>query len=186
MRPTFLAGLVLLATTPLLARAQSQVDSIRASIRRVAPDSFPELPPAVKLDLKARGCTVPQSVYPRGRNNVIRGSFTAAGKAQWAVLCSVRDTAIILVYDGAGRTPVDSLERSADIGWVQWGGSAWEYSRYLSMLPQRQIRLWKTDLDGRPIPGPIDHDAISQAFLDKSAEAFYWARGRWYRQLTAD
>ncbi len=174
-----------LTTGPRAAGRTKAVGGFEGARLLVVPRDA-QLLPAVKRDLNSRGCTVPQSVYPRGRNNVTRGSFTAAGKVQWAVLCSVRDTAEILVYDTAGRAPVDALEWSADIGWVQWGGSAWEYSRYVSVLPQQQIRRWRTDLDGRPIPPPIDHDAISQAFLDKSAEGFYWARGRWYRQLTAD
>jgi hypothetical protein len=186
MRQTVVAAFVLLTGTPLCANAQSRADSIRVSVRRIAPDSFPELPPAVKRDLNARGCTVPQSVWPMRRNNVIRGAFTAAGRMQWALLCSVRDTTSILVYDATSAAPVDSLERSADVNWVQYGGSAWEYSRYLSVLPRAQIRGWTTDIEGDPVPRPIDHDAINQAFLDKAAEAFYCARGRWYRQLTAD
>jgi len=158
-----------------------------SAVRRLAPTTFAELPQTIRRDLESRGCLVPQSYDETRPHNVLRGSFTVAASSEWAILCSVRDTATILIYDGARGVAVDSLERSSDAGWVQSvAGDQWGYSRYLSVLPRGAIRGWTRDLDGQRIPRPIDHDAINQAFSGKGAEAFYKARGRWYRQLTAD
>ena len=49
-----------------------------------------------------------------------------------------------------------------------------------------KIPLWRDDVDGHPIPQPIDHDAIEDIFEGKAADAFYYAAGRWYRQVTAN
>ena len=144
----------------------------------------------MRRDLEARGCLVPQPWDARAPQNVVRGAFTAARAREWAVLCSVRGTSQILIYRseqaGTGRV-VDSLERAADGAWVQGiGGGRWGYSRLLRVLPRGQTRRWREDGEGNPIPRPVDHDALEQVFLDKAAEAFYFAAGRWYRTFTAD
>lgn len=133
---------------------------------------------------------MPQPWSGRAPKNIVHGSFTAARADEWAVLCSVNDTSRILIYRvGRDRAsaPVDSLLRESDVGWMQGvGGDRWGYSRLLQVRPLRRIRAWRHDIDGQPIPQPLDHDAIEQAFVGKSAEAFYFAGGRWYRQITAD
>jgi hypothetical protein len=102
----------------------------------------------------------------------------------------VRDTSQILIYrtaTGPAARVVDSLMPAPDRSWLQGvGGGRWGYSRLLQTRPLRRIRAWRTDTDRQLIPQPIDHDAIEQVFLDKAAEAFYYAGGRWYRQITAD
>jgi hypothetical protein len=145
------------------------------------------LPIAIRHDLETRGCRVPQPWDAAAPANVIRGSFTAARRNEWAVLCSVRDTSQILIYRVGFPTPVDSLQRSSDVGWMQGvGGDRWGYSRLLQVRPLQRIRAWRHDIDGQTIPQPVDHDAIEQVFEGKAAEAFYFAAGRWYRQVTAD
>jgi len=133
---------------------------------------------------------VPQPWDERTPKNIIHGSFTAARVGEWAVLCSVNDTSRILIYRvgrDRARTTVDSLLREADVGWMQGvGGNRWGYSRLLLVRPLGKSRAWRHDIDGHVIPQPVDHDAIEQAFVGKSAEAFYFAGGRWYRQITAD
>lgn len=159
------------------------------SIRRLAPSMFPQLPASVRHDLEARGCLVPQPWYGGAPQNVIRGAFTSANAIEWAVLCSVRETSQILIYRLGRSTShvVDSLERSGDGAWVQGiGEGRWGYSRLIQALPRRRIRGWRVDVDRNRIPQPIDHDAIEQAFVEKASQAFYFARGRWYRQITAD
>jgi len=169
------------------ARARPSPDSIR----RLVPAAFPVLPVSIRRDLETRRCRVPQpwgdQQVPR---NVIHGSFTAARLDEWAVVCSVRDTSQILVYRvGVDRAaaPVDSLLRESDVGWMQGeGGDRWGYSRLIQVRSLGKIRAWRHDIDGHVIPQPVDHDAIEQPFVGKSAEAFYFAAGRWHRQITAD
>jgi hypothetical protein len=157
------------------------------AIRRLAPSAFTNLPAPVRARLQQRGCTVPQWWGNATPHNVVAGAFTAAGKSEWAVLCSVRDTAQILILDAASGMPVDSLERSADTGWVQSiGDGKWGYSRYLTLRSRARIARIRVDADGKPIPQPMDHDAINQAFAEKAATALYLSGGRLYRWATAD
>ena len=66
------------------------------------------------------------------------------------------------------------------------GSSRWGFSRLLRLLPLKQIRAWRHDVEGHAMPQPIDHDAIEQVFIEKAAEAFYYVAGRLYRQVTAE
>lgn len=183
-------GALLFSVTTLLfiaPSARGQSTTSPDSVRRLAPSVFPKLPLAIRRDLETRGCRVPQPWDEPTPANVIHGSFTAARKTEWAVLCSVRDTSQILIYRVDVPTPVDSLQRGADVGWMQGvGGDRWGYSRLLQVRSLRKIRAWRHDIDGQTIPQPVDHDAIEQVFEGKGAEAFYFSAGRWYRQVTAD
>jgi len=160
------------------------------SVRRVAPDSLPKVPGTVRRDLVRRGCLVPQPYDARKPTNVAHGAFTAPKVSEWAILCSAHDTSEILIYRVSGSAdlrPIDSLERAADLAWMQRiSDTQWGFSRLLGTLPLDRIRTWRRDDAGRSIPRPIDHDAIEQTFLGKAADAFYRAEGRWYRRATAD
>lgn len=159
-------------------------------VRRLAPSSFPQLPAAVRHDLERRHCLVPQPYDANAPSNVTHGAFTGPKVSEWAILCSAQDTSQILIYriaaSGDARA-LDSLERAADVGWMQGiGNIEWGFSRLLRTLPPERIRTWRRDDEGRAIPRPIDHDAIEQAFLGKAADAFYRAAGRWYHRATTD
>lgn len=176
--------MLLLCVLPLRLVAAQAFDQRLASIRRVTPGELRILPAPVRAVLDARGCRVPQAQAPT-TTNAVRGAFTAAHRLEWAVLCSVHDTSRILVLSLNGVV-LDSLERSADIGWVQQStGGSWAYSRRLSVVPPSAVRRWHRT-DGDRIPLPIDHDAIGDAFEGKGASGYYFASGRWYRRITAD
>lgn len=160
-------------------------DELLVHVRRLPPDSFPQLPNTVRATLITRLCAVPQAYRPA--HNVVSGSFTAKGTVEWAVLCSVRDTSQILVISATTGAVVDSLGKGPDSFWIQGGvGDTWDFSRILSVVPVTALQDWRVDEDGQPVPQPVDHDAIGEGFMDKYAEAFYRARGRWYRVQTAD
>lgn len=182
----FLAALLAVGADKTSAMTNLTADSIR----RLAPSTFRQLGTNVRRDLERRGCLVPQVWDRKVPHNVIQGAFTSAHASEWAVLCSVREHSQILIYqiDPAGAAQVvDSLKRSSDAAWVQSVGEGrWGYSRFIQALPRQQIRAWRVDIDRNKIPQPIDHDAIEDVFLEKAGQAFYFARGRWYRQLTTD
>jgi hypothetical protein len=167
-----------------------------ASIRRTAPAEFRGLPVTIRSDLERRRCFIPQPYDAHAASNVIHGAFTAAKVSEWAILCSVRDTSQILIYRfpaSACAGVIDSLERAADIGWMQAiGNGRWGYSRLLRTLALRQMRAWKRHVDEHTTsvsidtPASIDHDAIEQLFLEKSSEALYYAAGRVHRMLRTD
>ncbi|MBC7772268.1 MAG: hypothetical protein H7210_07230 [Pyrinomonadaceae bacterium] len=155
-------------------------------VYRFPPDSFPDLPKAVRDSLVNRGCQIPTPGPHRA--NVITGAFTAKGAVEWAVLCSVRDTSQILIMNASTGTVVDSLKRSRDSGWIQGNGNnTWLFSRFISVVPMSQLNVVPADTTsddgvvyyGAFLPKPIDHDGINQAFIDKASTTFYFAQGRW-------
>lgn len=174
----------------LAGSADAQNGSERDAVRRLAPSAFRQLPAGVRRELVERDCLVPQPWDARTPANVIHGAFTTARANEWAVLCSTGGVEQILIYRvEVARAPrlVDSLGAGSDNAWSQdVGGGRLGYSRLIRTRSRRQIGAWRVDLDGNAIPQPIDHDAIEDVFLGKSAEAFYYAAGRWYRKLTAD
>lgn len=183
-------GLIAILFLLLAGPASAQAHAARSTVRRLAPNAFRQLPAGVRRALVERGCLIPQPWDARTPTNVVHGSFTTAHANEWAILCSMHGVEQILIYRAgaaAGPRIVDSLEAQSDDAWSQdVGGGRLGYSRLIRTRPLREIRAWRVDVDGTAIPQPIDHDAIEDVFLGKSAEAFYHAAGRWYRQLTAD
>jgi hypothetical protein len=183
-----------MAVTLTLASDQANATSglFRDSVRRLAPSVFRDLPINVRRDLESRGCLIPQPWGYRTPQNAIRGAFSRTNITEWAVLCSVRERSQILIYrrDSSRTTGIvvaDSLERLPDEAWMQIitkGRSG--YSRLIRTRARQRISGWRRDIDENTIPQPIDHDAIEQIFVEKAAQAFYFARGRWYRHTTAD
>ena len=176
------------AVASVLKRQAEQRDlaAQQSAVRRLPLSEFPALGREVRYTLGQRGCTVPQE-HSGEPHNIVAGMFTEAGRPEWAVLCSVDATSQILIVDARTGAVADSLERTGDAAWVQSAGEGrWEYSRHLTVLTRAAIAEWKTDTDGQPIPQPIDHDALQQAFSGKYSVAFYFAGGRWFRMLTGD
>lgn len=159
-------------------------------VHRLRPSAFPRLPIAIRDDLERRHCLVPQPYDARSPANVAHGAFTAPNISEWAILCSVQDTSEILIYrmpSSEDARVVDSLERAADLGWVQdIGDNRRGFSRLIRALPRVRVPTWRRDDHGRVVPQPFDHDAIEQSFIGKASEAFYHAAGRWYRRATTD
>jgi len=125
---------------------------------------------------------------------VITGAFTTKDVVQWAVVCSVHDTSQILVLDAKNGGVIDSLNRSADVDWIQGNGnSTWLFSRAISTVPMSTLNIVPEDTTGEDVlyygaflPKPIDHDGIDQAFLDKASSTFYFAQGKWIKVASSD
>jgi hypothetical protein len=167
--------------------AALQWDQADADVPRLSPDSFPRLPNAVRAELNRRDCVVPQTYGDTARHNVVTGAFTSHGAVEWAVLCSVKRESRILVLDAATGAVVDSLEKVADKQWLQTiGDGKIGFSRFIGVLPMSVMKDRTTDDDDKPIPQPIDHDAINESFLEKAGSAHYRAGGLWYRIMTSD
>lgn len=162
-----------------------------ASIVRHPPGRFADLPLRIRLDLERRGCRVPQSDVdgPVGSHNVINGQFTATGRDQWAVLCSIRDTSRILVYTNDSTSAADSLAPGADrlsLQQVEMGRIA--YSRRISAVPSEAVRARARRADTNMDLASIVHAGIEDAFLGKASVILYYnASGRsWLRLIGQD
>jgi hypothetical protein len=161
-------------------------------VHLLSPDGFPDVPKPVRDSLVSRHCRIP--VPGAYRANAITGAFTAKGTVEWAVLCSVRDTSQILILNGSNGVVVDSLNKSADSGWIQSNGNnTWLFSRMIDVVPMSRLNVVPIDTTsedvvyyGAFLPRPIDHDGIDEAFVDKASTTLYFAQGHWISVGSSD
>jgi hypothetical protein len=155
--------------------AGGDVQSYRIRLLPVA--SFPDLPQGVVTELDRRGCMIPQSFEAQQPENVIHGSFRAAGSSDWAALCSVEGTTTLYVFlGGQFGTPV-AVRSQADTEWLGADpgssnfGSAWGISvrNAANLRASRQLHGATS----------FDHDGIEDARLERAATVRYWDDGHW-------
>ena len=173
---------------------QDEFDRAVRNILRLAPASFPALPAAIRRNLEDRGCTIPQAAAGLfdsvSLNNVIQGSFTAARRSEWAILCSIRDTSTVLIYPATGSAPLDSVGREEDRRTLQGQGHLGIlYSRVISAISAAQIRAWHAKLLELPrqlLPVEADHDGINDGYMFKGSTILYFHQDRWLFLLGGD
>lgn len=183
-------SLLIFALTSTSLRAQSDWVRANAAVVRLAPSRFPTLPTAVRADLERRTCRIPQSGFTadaKDPHNVLRGAFTARGRVDWAVLCSVRDSSQILIYHDGTASPSDSLAKSADFDFLQGlGEGRIGFSRRISIATAASIRDHAKAYEGPKPPSVLDHVGIDDAFQGKASVILYWFGGKWLALQGAD
>lgn len=174
------------------ARSQEQqiwarrFDEAAKNIRRLKPEAFSGLPPAIAAVLHARNCTVPQPAGATKPRNVIHGEFFESGQKSWAALCSVNGWSTILVFRTAQDTAPAHLARREDRNYLQ---SLDEHSVGYSREIQTVGREFIVSHDhGFPVPKPprVTHHGIDDAFLEKASVTWYFHAGKWFRLPGAD
>jgi hypothetical protein len=153
-----------------LATGFGQVISKRApKIAHLPPGAFPELPVNIAKELKRRHCSIPQfphTVDVYERQNVIKGEFARLGQKDWAVLCSTKNSAKILVFwNGLEANPSES-----EVG----------FDPRLSILsPVARERITaEHEASGGPELPPIDHQGIVFS-TDTHHTILYYFGGKW-------
>lgn len=146
-------------------------------IRLLPVSSFPDLPGPVAAELTRRGCMIPQSFEAKQPENVIHGSFRAAGSSDWAALCSAKQTTTLYVFFAGQTDSPIALRSQPDSMWLgaepgnSIAGSAWG----ISVRSARELRSTPALRRGFA----IDHDAIDDARLERSMTIHYFEAGRW-------
>ena len=161
--------------------AQQPIDWAQADIDivRVDPSEMTELSPAVRSELTRRNCTVPQPYGSRATSNVVSGRFTSSERVDVAVLCSRDRISSILVFRGGSSDSVDELASSPDRSYLQGvdAGVA-GFSRRIGVATPESIEAHAEAFGGQ-LPPVLDHDGISDAFLQKASSTWYWYDNRW-------
>jgi hypothetical protein len=151
-------------------RGDSEYAVAFGAIRKLPPASFDVVPTTVRSTLRARGCLIPQP-SENGKSDAVKGAFTARGATEWAVTCALPTSVQALIISGESGAVVDSLRVGIDYTLVTYPRAAFAHRT--------------NDDDGKPIPQPIDHDAIEVGF-GEVAVAYYCAGGVWYQVMTSD
>jgi hypothetical protein len=152
-------------------------DVVHYRIRLLPVSSFPDLPEPVAAQLRGRGCMIPQTFEAQAPENVVHGSFRAAGSTDWAVLCSVSGSTTLYVFLGGQFDAPVALRSQPDTTWLgaepgsKIYGSAWG----IAVRSAANLRSTR-QLHGTAI---FDHDGIEDARLENSASVRYLQDGRW-------
>jgi len=138
---------------------------------RLEPSAFPALPQPVRTSMSNIGCTVPQSFYAKGRENVVSGQFTQSGAREWAALCSRQGRSEILVFKSSGGEPLARLASVPDQTFVQ------------EVQPgvvgySRKLAVGRSRVSGR--------NTIRDAFVEKASTVWSWSARGWQSTGGAD
>jgi hypothetical protein len=153
---------------------------------RLSPTAFPELPAGIVRALLARGCTIPQLWGVRKPHNVIRGEFARRGQTDWAVLCSRNMESALLVFWKGAADSVAEHPSVPDLGFLQGvGNDEIGFSRVIGIAGRGYIMEHYLEYGG-PVPPPIDHDGIEDAFEGKASAILYFYKGNWLTLTGAD
>jgi hypothetical protein len=149
-------------------------------IKTVAPDSIPSLPRKIARVLDARHCRIPQDALakPGSITNVIHASFLAAGTSDWAVVCADQKASFLLIFGQDGDRPpstlasISLLDTLEGIGYGRIG-----YVRRITVLsPKKFAKLYSNNAADKVV---INHDALSDAIIEKFENIYYWKRSTW-------
>lgn len=154
------------------------------TIRRLPPDSFPQLPQPVASNLESRGCLIPQTYQAHGPENVVHGSFERPGSSDWAILCSAHGTASLLVYFGshAGQQPsgepfvlaaTPETERLQENIATRTLGFDWA----IDVATPQQVHDAQIGLS--PRPPLLGHDAVADSTIDRRTVYHFYEKGAW-------
>lgn len=167
--------------------AQDRWSVADAQTTRLSPAAFSQLPKAIRQNLQARGCTIPQSYWTPAPHNVIKGEFAKKGQTDWAVLCSKRKVSSILVFWGGSRHTVSEVARKEDQIFLQEINEAGSirYSRMIDVVGRKFIISHYEGYAGPKSP-PINHQGIDDGYLEKASTVHYFHRGRWLKLQGAD
>jgi hypothetical protein len=175
---------------PIATPSENAGHAAGATIDRLPPRSFPDLPAPIVDALERRGCSVPQLdsmfIGLTRPHNVVRGRFGRGPERDWAVLCSRDEVSTILVFwDDSTESPAE-LERRADASYLQSvAPQAVAYSRYIATAPPADI-VASHRAHGGPEPPPLTHDGIADGYAEKGSVILYWQDGTWLQLTGAD
>ncbi len=166
---------------PLVETGQVTVSehAARYLIRHLPLNAFPQLPTAVSQQLAARGCLIPQTYEARRPENVIHGSFEAPGSSDWAVLCSARGTASLLVFFGSGTAPAAVLASAPETERLQAHDATGTlgFNWGIDSATPRQVADAQAGLPDRS--AALDHDAVADSIVDRRTVYHFYAKGAW-------
>jgi hypothetical protein len=162
-------------------------------IIRLPPAAFSDLPEPVRVLLAEESCLIPQPWRPGAPpeyTNVVRGEFAVRGQYDWAVVCLRAGKSSIRLFWGGPSRCSDSFAEYNDAAFLQTlRPNEIGYSRMISRvspddLTQRYGRQHNQSTSA-PLP-KFDHDAISDAFLEKASTLYYCSDTSWHTLRGSD
>ncbi len=161
-------------------------EAAERAVARLSPERFVVLPAEIRMDLKRRGCRIPQYWSAKTPANAISGSFAKAGQKDYAVLCSKQGMSEIRIFWGGPARCPSTLAKSFDRNYLQIvEPGEIGYSRAIGTAGPALIRKYQEAFGGPKVPSEY-HEGIENAFLEKASTIFYCHQGSWIRLRGAD
>ena len=155
-------------------------------IRNLPVSSFPELPAPVAATLDGLGCVIPQTYEAHRPENVIHASLERPGSVDWAVLCSVKDQVMLLVFfaSASAREPA-VLATAAKTDRLQPHDSTGELGFNWGIDPANPKRIHEAQAGMLHRPPPPDHDCVADVTVDQKTVYHLYQDGAW-RKVEVD
>lgn len=189
----FAVGLTAQQASPpaqLTERGSTAVDgrSLPYVIHRLPVNAFPQLPPKIAEALEERGCMIPQTYEAHQPENVVHGSFSAAGADDWAVLCSAKGEVRLLVFSDGSRsdgspnasehpTVLAAAKETQRLQPQREGNDLLGFNWGIDRATPDVVHEAQSGMRHRP-PAP-DHDALADSVIERRTVYHFCAKGHW-------
>jgi hypothetical protein len=166
---------------PLVESGQIIVDGHPTPyvIRHLPVSSFPDLPPAVQLQLDRRGCLIPQTYEAHGPENVIHASLERPGSSDWALLCSAQGTVSLLVFFGDTSSQPSTLATAPETERLQSHDPSGVLGFNWGIDPATPEQVHDAQLPMRNPPPRLDHDALADTLVDRHTVYHFYLKSAW-------
>jgi hypothetical protein len=156
------------------------------NIKRLLPESFPQLPQNIKSYLNKNDFTIPQSYLSEKPHNVIHGEFKMKGIKDWAVLASKNGISTIIVFWGGSDTNFTEIAKESDTNNLQGiGENKIAFSRYIGIVEKQEIWKYYKEFGGVR-PPKIKHQGIADCIDEKASVILYFYKEKFIELQGAD
>lgn len=182
-RLLFSAVLVLLSN---FSFASADWKKAEKDIKRLSVSEFPDLPPEVKRKIEAKGCNIPQAFVSNKPHNLVKGSFASKNSQDWALLCSKEGKSSVFVIWGEKEACPSEIAINEDKNFLQAiDEKNIGYSRVLAASSKEEILKHQKNYGGT-FPTKLDHQGISDGFVEKGSEIHFCEKGKWLALAGSD
>lgn len=152
--------------------------------RPVSPDKIVKIPPAIRAQLKAEGCIIPQNDFTQEDpqpNNAIHGSWAAKGQQDWAVLCLTPEDLFVRLFWG-GKT---RCSNTIVLGRFRPNDGHWDDpDTVLWPADPKKIRSYDRAFGNRKLP-TLDHSGL-EIGGEEATTIYYCSEGKWLQLAGSD
>jgi hypothetical protein len=143
-------------------------------IRTLPLASFPEMPTAMRMQMEARRCMIPQSYEAHRPENLVHGSFYALDKTDWAALCLAEGEVSLLVYRSGAAALVDLMRVDLADTVGPTGKPHEPFGFYLAIdaIPPRRVRQFSRS-------NASVLDSIEVSIVDGNSVIHQWDGEAW-------
>ncbi|MGH9590905.1 MAG: hypothetical protein ACRD25_10935 [Terracidiphilus sp.] len=148
-------------------------------VRHLPVASFPRIPAVVQDEISQRGCLIPQTYEAHQPENVVHGSFERTGSSDWAVLCSVRGTASLLVFFGSKPNHPFTLASAQETERLQTHDPTGVLGFNWGIDAASPRQVYDAQAGIYPRPPMLNHDAVADSIVDHGTEYHFYSNGAW-------